>query len=48
MTLQDIIDCLRNAKRQGYPVDIPEGSRYIKISDTLASKMADYLEGSGS
>jgi len=45
MTLQEIIDCLRDTPRKGYPEDIPEGSRTISISDTLANKMADYLEG---
>jgi hypothetical protein len=41
--LWEVVDILENAPRQGAEVDEPEGSRYIKISDTLAHYFADLL-----
>jgi hypothetical protein len=41
--IQDIIDMLKNAERRGSDKDIPEGSRYITISDTLAKEMIKVL-----
>jgi hypothetical protein len=38
--LRDVLD---GADRMGMPVDIPEGMRYIQISDTLAVEMANSL-----
>lgn len=42
----EIAKALRDAERLGEPHDEPEGSRFIIISDTLATKMADALEDS--
>jgi len=33
-----------NAIRQGSEKDIPEGSRFITISDTLANQIAKFIE----
>ena len=44
MTLKDVINILENGERVGSERDEPEGSRYIKISDTLARKMAESLD----
>jgi hypothetical protein len=42
--IKDVINVLRSAERLGHGEDNPEGVRYIQISDTLASKLADDLE----
>ena len=39
-----IIDMLDKSERQGSTVDMPEGSRYIIISHTLASKLSNELK----
>lgn len=43
-SLKQIISMLNTAERQGSETDEPEGSRYVLISDTLASDMAASLE----
>lgn len=47
--LEIIADTLDNSDRQGSAVDMPEGSRYITLSDTLARKLSndirDLLKG---
>jgi len=43
-SLAEIVRMLRSAYRYGEAVDVPEGSRVIHLSDTLALQMADYLE----
>ena len=45
MSLVEIIDGLKLAPRIGLDKDVPEGSRYIIISDTLTQKMIESLEG---
>ncbi len=40
-----VADVLDGADRQGPDTDFPEGVRYITISDTLASKLANQLRG---
>lgn len=42
--LQEIISCLESAGRIGAPFDIPEGARFIKVSDTLAEKITFRLK----
>ena len=44
MKLQDVIDALKLAQRFGAGTDIPEGSRVLQISDTLATLMIEALE----
>lgn len=43
MTLSEIIDILERAERSGNQEDVPEGARYIKISDTLSGEMISSL-----
>ena len=43
LTLEDIISGLNSAPREGAAKDRPEGSRYIRISDTLANEIAESL-----
>lgn len=42
-TIHQAYELLENAKRVGSEEDIPEGSRWIEISDTLATQIADKL-----
>lgn len=42
--IKDVINVLRSADRIGPSEDKPEGVRYIQISDTLATQLADRLE----
>lgn len=39
-----VIDLLDKSERQGSEVDMPEGSRYITISHTLANKLSNELK----
>ena len=43
VTIQDVIDALKNAGRQGSAKDEPEGSRYITLSDTLVKELIKAL-----
>ena len=43
-TIGDVVEALENAERIGTEKDIPEGSRYVKMSDTLILKLIDTLE----
>lgn len=43
MSIQEIADSLEGAQRMGAEKDEPEGARYIRISDTLAVQIAQYL-----
>jgi hypothetical protein len=38
-----VADCLDNGERQGDDEDVPEGSKYITMSDTLAKELAAKL-----
>ena len=40
---KELADALDRAERTGTARDVPEGSRYITISDTLAIRMAEDL-----
>jgi len=42
--IQTLADILKNADRLGTDKDEPEGSRYIRVSDTLANYMVLQLE----
>jgi hypothetical protein len=42
-TIQDVIDALENAPRQGSFKDEPEGFRYITMSDTLVKDIIETL-----
>lgn len=44
LTLRSLIIHLRDAPRLGSDKDVPEGARYIQISDTLALQIASELE----
>lgn len=44
MTIQDIIEVLAGADRMGMPLNIPEGSRFLQISDTLAQEIVNSLK----
>ena len=44
MNINDIIAILKSAQRIGADKDEPEGTRYIMLSDTLASKIITCLE----
>lgn len=44
MIIEELIELLRSAPRCGADKDDPEGKRYIIISDTLATDLADRLE----
>ena len=39
MSMIEIIDALERAPRQGAAVDVPEGSRYVVISETALNQM---------
>ena len=43
INLLELANELDKAKRMGTEKDIPEGGRYIKISDTLAQQIAKDL-----
>ena len=43
-TIQDMIEILDKSPRDGDAVDMPEGARYITISDTLAKQMSSKLK----
>lgn len=43
-TIEDMIQVLDKSARSGTDVDMPEGSRYITISDTLAKQLSDKLK----
>jgi hypothetical protein len=45
-SLQDVLSALRGAKRMGADEDVPEGARYITLSDSLVQKMASVIETS--
>jgi hypothetical protein len=38
-----VADCLDSGERQGDDEDVPEGSKYITMSDTLAKELAAKL-----
>ena len=40
----DLAEAFRQAQREGDAEDMPEGARYIRISDTLAVMIAERLE----
>lgn len=42
--LDFVIEALKKAKRLGSDVDMPEGSRYIMLSETLVNKMISEIE----
>ena len=42
-TLDDVIDVLRMAERQGSDEDKPEGARYVVFSDTLLNQIIGRL-----
>lgn len=42
--VQKVISILENAPRLGAETDEPEGTRYIQISETLASLMIRHLK----
>lgn len=43
-TVEDMIRVLDKSTREGADVDMPEGARYIKISDTLAKQLSARLK----
>ena len=43
MKIEDVRKCLQEAHRFGSVPDIPEGTYYIRISDTLALHMIEAL-----
>lgn len=44
MTILEVAEALRTATRQGADQDIPEGSRFIELSETLANEMIKAIE----
>lgn len=42
--LKEIAANLREAPRQGADMDVPEGSRFFIVSDTLANQLSDILD----
>ena len=42
--MQGLFDLLDKSERMGSSVDMPEGSRYIQLSDTLAKKLSTELK----
>ena len=42
--IKDVLGVLRTATRIGADTDDPEGVRYIQISETLATELANRLE----
>ena len=43
-TIHDVIEVLEDAERLGAEKDIPEGSRYVQMSDTCVSLIIATLE----
>lgn len=43
LTVAEIVKVLESAPRMGLERDLPEGNRYIQLSDTLARKIAQVL-----
>ena len=43
-TIEDMIEVLDKSIRSGADVDMPEGTRYITISDTLAKQLSSRLK----
>ena len=43
MPLEEVIDALERAPRQGAAADEPEGSRYVVISETALNKIVNEL-----
>lgn len=43
LTIDEIVKILSEAERIGGEEDIPEGNRYIMLSDTLANKIINVL-----
>ena len=39
MSIVDVIDALERAPRQGAALDVPEGVRYVVISETALNKI---------
>ena len=39
MSIREIIDGLESAPRQGAAVDVPEGARFVVISETALNRM---------
>jgi len=39
MSIVDVIDALERAPRQGAAVDVPEGTRYVVISETALNQI---------
>lgn len=44
MNIADVIEGLEQAERMGAEEDIPEGSRYIQISETLLLQIIETLK----
>jgi len=44
MNIQNIIEILKQAPRIGTETDIPEGNRYVQISETLINEILLCLE----
>lgn len=44
MEIKEVILTLMTAPRNGADVDIPEGSRYIEISETLVNEIVECLK----
>lgn len=44
LNLGQMADSLRSMEREGAASDVPEGTRFIKISHTYANLMADWLD----
>lgn len=44
MDIPTIIEGLENAERRGAATDIPEGARYITISETLVLQIIESLK----
>lgn len=45
--IEQVIDVLEKAERIGYQVDEPEGTRYIKLSETLVKVLIKKLRSEG-
>ena len=43
MSIAEIADVLEGAPRQGASVDVPEGVRYVVLSDTALNRIAREL-----
>lgn len=44
-SIEEVVRILKNAPREGAVKDDPEGARYIKISETLATVLIARLSG---